>query len=135
MTQKHLGEVLKIHYEPDEDATIPEAFPVYNANRPWTSEVLDLTLDNMPLYIVSPDICRFNSSQGPRGEHTILRRLGSSAGFGETIRDNLTTDLDYFIVASETLKTMRFQLVNARGAVVPLHGSNWSFSMIFQPLE
>jgi hypothetical protein len=89
----------------------------------------------MPLYIVSPDICRFNSCQGPRGEHTILRRIGASASFGETLRDNLTTDLDYFIVASETLKTMRFKLVNGQGAVVPLHGAEWSFSIIFQPLE
>ena len=89
----------------------------------------------MPLYIMSPDICRFNSSQGPCGEHIILRRLGATAPFGETIRCNLTTDLDYFIVASDTLKTLRFQLLNAQGNVMPMHGAEWSFSIIFQPLD
>ena len=98
--------------------------PYFNDNRPWVSNVLDLTHDNLPLYIVSPDICRFNSSQGPRGEHIILRRVGATAELGETIRDNLTNDLDYFIVGSEALKTMRFRLVNARGDVVPLNGAD-----------
>jgi hypothetical protein len=128
--QKSLGETLRLHYD-----NPVGAYPLNNVNRPFESNVLDLAAENLPLYIVSPDICRFNSSQGPRGEHTILRRIGASASFGETLRDNLTTDLDYFIVASETLKTMRFKLVNGQGAVVPLHGAEWSFSIIFQPLE
>ena len=125
---KSLGEVLRIHYE-------TSGYPAFNANRPWHSNVLDLSNDNSPLYIVSPDIYRFNSSQGPRGEHIILRRVGATAAFGETIRNNLTNDLDYFTVAGETLKTIRFRLVNGNGAEVPLHGAEWSFSIIFQPLE
>ena len=65
----------------------------------------------------------------------ILRRIGAVEAFGDVIRDNLTTDLDYFIVASDTLKTMRFQLLNAQGGVMPMNGAEWSFSLIFQPLD
>ncbi len=123
---KSINEILRLH---DLDASY------FNVNNPYESSVIDLSGNNSPLYIASPDICRFNSSQGPRGEHTILRRIGATEAFGELIRDNLTTDLDYFIVASDTLKTLRFQLLDGQGNVMPMHGAEWSFSIIFQPLD
>ena len=64
-----------------------------------------------------------------------MRRIGATEPYGEVIRDNLTTDFDYFGVAGETLKTLRFQLLNGQGSIVPMHGAEWSFSIICQSLE
>ena len=107
----------------------------YNANRPWVSGILDIDHENQPLYITSTNMCMFNSSMGPRGEHIYLRRIGASAPFGSTLRDQLQTDLDYFVCAREAIKTLHFRLVNARGATVNLNGADWSFAIIFQPLN
>ena len=106
---------------------------IYNANRPWESGIIDIDHENQPLYITSTNMCMFNSSMGPRGEHIYLRRIGASAPFGSTLRDQLQTDLDYFVCAGEAIKTLHFRLVNARGATVNLNGSDWSFAVIFQP--
>ena len=117
------------------DGTAASISETYNVNRPWVSGIIDLDHENTPLYITSTNLGAFNSSMGPRGEHIYLRRIGASAPFGSTIRDQLQTDLDYFVCAKEAIKTLQFTLVNARGAKVNLRGADWSFAIIFQPLR
>ncbi len=45
------------------------------------------------------------------------------------------TELDYYVCARESLKRFDSRLVNARGHVVPLHGAEWSMSLVFQKLN
>ena len=72
---------------------------------------------------------------GPLGQNTYIKRIGSVAQFGQTIRDSLFNELDYFVCARETLKRFDIRLVNARGHIVPLNGAEWSMSLIFQELD
>ena len=48
-----------------------------------------LQLDgNIPLYITSPQLTSFGSTLGPRGEHTICKKVNAqSHGFGGQILD------------------------------------------------
>ena len=44
----------------------------------WTSGHLHLYGENVVLYIQSPERTSFNSSQGPQGESTIMRRISTN---------------------------------------------------------
>ena len=89
------------------------------------------------LYITSPNMTSFGTSMGPRGEHTIMRKISPDSnygGFGNLIIDHLQNELDYFVTGGMTLKTLKIKLVNAYGEVVNLNGTNWSFSIMLQDL-
>ena len=104
---------------------------------PWVTGVLDLTGMGQPLHIVSPNMTNFGTSMGPRGEHTIMRKVcpdSDHGGFGGHIVDTLQNEQDYFICGGLTLKTLSIQLVSSEGRVMDLNGANWSFSIIFQDL-
>ena len=104
---------------------------------PWVTGVLDLSGMGLPLHIVSPNMTNFGTSMGPRGEHTIMRKVSPDSdhgGFGGHIVDTLQNEQDYFICGSLTLKTLSIQLVSSEGRVMDLNGANWSFSIIFQDL-
>ncbi len=94
-----------------------------------------LQLDgHMPLYITSPQLTSFGSTLGPRGEHTICKKVNAqSNGFGDMTLDMTQHDQDHIICWSANLQTLTFKLVNARGQVVNLNGAHMSFSIIFQP--
>ena len=98
--------------------------------------VLDLTGQSPPLFIVSPNMTAFGTSQGPLGEHTIMRCIcpndASYGGFGGHIIDTLQNEQDYFVCGGSTLKNLRFQLITITGQSVNLNGADWSFSIIFQ---
>ena len=102
------------------------------------SGVLDLTGQSPPLFIVSPNMTAFGTSQGPLGEHTIMRCIcpndASYGGFGGHIIDTLQNEQDYFVCGGSTLKNLRFQLITITGQSVNLNGADWSFSIIFQDM-
>jgi len=91
-----------------------------------------------PLYLASPNLTSFGTSLGPRGEQTFLRKINpdpSYGGFGHVIVDVLQNEQDYFVCGgSNIIKTLEIQLVNSYGEVVPLNGTNISFSIVFQDL-
>ena len=104
---------------------------------PWVTGFLDLTGMGQPLHIVSPNMTSFGTSMGPRGEHTIMRKVNPDSdhgGFGGHIVGTLQNEQDYFICGGLTLKTLSIQLVSSEGRVMDLNGANWSFSIIFQDL-
>ena len=80
----------------------------------------------------------FGTSQGPLGEHTIMRCIcpndASYGGFGGHIIDTLQNEQDYFVCGGSTLKTLRFKLMTITGQIINLNGANWSFSIIFQDM-
>ena len=101
----------------------------------WTSGHLHLYGENVVLYIQSPELTSFNSSQGPQGESTIMRRINTNnVPYGSFVCDKGFFELDYFVAACRSLKTFTIRLVNARGSEVNLNGHDWSFSLIFQEL-
>ena len=94
-----------------------------------------LRLDgHMPLYITSPQLTSFGSTLGPRGEHTVCKKVNAqSSGFGGWILDMTQHEQDHVVCGGSNLQTLTFRLVNARGQVVNLNGSHMSFSILFQP--
>ena len=101
---------------------------------PFISGFLDLLCSSTPLYITSPELTNFDSSQGPMGESSIIRRVANSASFGQMIHDRGFYELDYFVCASSSIMTISFRLQQQNGHTVNLHGAEWSFSLIFQEL-
>ena len=104
----------------------------------FSTGVLDLTGQSPPLFIVSPTMTAFGTSQGPLGEHTIMRCICANdapyGGFGGHIIDTLQNEQDYFVTGHATLKTIRFQLMTSTGQIINLNGADWSFSIIFQDM-
>ena len=89
---------------------------------------------HMPLCITSPQLTSFGSTLGPRGEHTICKKVNAqSNGFGGMILGMTQHEQDHIICGSANLQTLTFKLVNARGQVVNLNGGHMSFSILFQP--
>ena len=111
-----------------------EADYIGGALGPFISGFLDLLGSSTPLYITSPELTNFDSSQGPRGESSIIRRVANSASFGQMIHDRGFYELDYFVCASSSIMTLSFRLQQQNGHTVNLHGAEWSFSLIFQEL-
>ena len=104
----------------------------------FVSGVLDLTGMSQPLYIVSPNMTSFGTALGPRGEHTIMRKVSADAdygGFGGLMLDTLQNEQDYFVCGGLTLKRLKIKLVNNHGQPINLNGTDWSFSIVFQDLQ
>ena len=117
--------------------TFPSGSPPGNFGS-FLSGILDLTGQSPPLFLISPTMTAFGTSQGPLGEHTIMRCIcpndASYGGFGGHIVDTLQNEQDYFLCGGSTLKTLRFQLMTSTGQIINLNGANWSFSIIFQDM-
>jgi hypothetical protein len=95
---------------------------------------INLLGEAVPLYISSPSLTAFGTALGPRGEHTIMKKINTKAPFGQMILDNLTNDQDYFVCGGTTLKVITVSLINSHGHTMNLQ-ADWSFSIVFQQLD
>jgi len=68
------------------------------------------------------------TSQGPRGENTIARRIVVTGSPGDLIVDHLSTQMDY-LELGEQLSTMHFSLRDVDGKLVDTRGHSISFSI------
>lgn len=75
------------------------------------------------------------SSIGPRGESNIIKKIPVTNNYGYAIYDSVVAAHDYIDVSKQLLSTLEFKLTDSRGNVVPLHGSNVSFSLIFSTMK
>ena len=75
------------------------------------------------------------SSIGPRGESNIIKKIPVTNNYGYAIYDSVVAAHDYIDVSKQLLSTLEFKLTDSRGNVVPLHGSNASFSLIFSTMK
>ena len=98
------------------------------------TSVLNLLGHGAPIYITSPDISSLNSI-GPQGERGILVKVSGVEDFGRVITHSPFAEMDYFKANTSILKRIRFGLKFSSGALVNMHGANWSFSIIFQEAE
>ena len=88
------------------------------------------------IYLHSPNLSSF-STYGGKGESNIIKKIPVSSDFGYLIIETFTSTHDWLDCSSLTLSCLEFQLRDSYGNIVPLHGSNVSFSIVFskQSLE
>ena len=86
------------------------------------------------IYISSPNIGNFNTI-GPRGQSSIIKKVPVTANFNEVIFDSTLVGNDYLDCSRQTLRTLEFRLTDVSGNEIPLHGSNWSCSLIFDQMN
>ena len=86
------------------------------------------------IYIASPNIGNFNTI-GPRGQSSIIKKVPVTANFNEMIFDQVMATNDYLDCSRQTLRTLEFRLTDVNGNEIPLHGSNWSMSLIFDQMN
>ena len=78
----------------------------------------------------SPNISSFNTI-GCNGESSVIKKIPVNAAPSEMITSFITSSTDFIPCNSLTLKTIEVQLHDVHGNLIPLHGSNWSFSILF----
>jgi hypothetical protein len=71
------------------------------------------------------------SNIGPDGSQTVIKKIPVTSEFGNYIFDQTVMYNDYNSCSGQTLKKLDFQFKTSRGEVVPLHGLNVAFSIIF----
>jgi hypothetical protein len=99
----------------------------------FESEFLDLlTIHN--IYMHCPNLGHFNSV-GVRGENSIIKKIPVSSGYGYQILDSVVSPHDKMDVSRQNIKTLHFILKDVYGNVIDLHGSNYSFSLVFVTIE
>lgn len=103
--------------------------PMYTLLSPYTSNFLNLSLVNN-IYISSPNLGSY-STLGARGESNILKKVPVSGSYGCMIVDSFTSNHDFLDCSDQCLSTIEFNLKDVKGNLIPLHGSNVSFSIVF----
>lgn len=105
------------------------ASPTYNKVVPYVSGSVMLQPFNN-IYIHSTNLGNY-STIGAMGERTIVKKIPVSADYNHMIFDQCVLINDYNDCGGQTIKTLYFKLLSSRGDVIPLHGCNWSFSIVF----
>ncbi len=82
------------------------------------------------LYLHSSNMGDIGSSPGPGGEHTILRRIPVTAGFGEVIHSEVSNAADTINMAGFQLSNLHFRLADEDARTVNLRGVGFSFSFL-----
>ena len=82
------------------------------------------------IYIHSANLGSYKTI-GPKGESTIIKKVPVTANENEMIFSTVTSSSDYLDCSRQTLKTISFELKDAHGRIINLHGANVSFSIVF----
>ena len=102
---------------------------IYTITNYYTSGFLNLTLCN-DLYLSSPNLGTFTTLTAT-GEQSVIKRIPITGDYGYTIIDTVTSAHDMLECSRVTLTTLEFNLKDAKGRYIPLHGANFSFTIIF----
>ena len=86
------------------------------------------------IYMKSPILSSFNTI-GCNGESSVITKIPVNAAPGEMITSFITSSTDFIACNSLTLKTVEVQLHDVNGNLIQLHGSNWSFSILFDVMN
>ena len=82
------------------------------------------------IYLSSPNLGTY-TTLGSRGESNILKKIPVTSNYGYLIVDSNTSNHDFLDCSDQTLNTIEFNLKDVTGNIIPLHGSNISFSIVF----
>ena len=61
----------------------------------------------------------------------VIKKIPVSADWGYMIIDRVVSQHDYLECGAQNLRTLEFNLRDAKGNHIPLHGENISFSIVF----
>jgi len=81
------------------------------------------------IYMRSPNMSSFNTI-GCNGESSIIKKLPVNAPPGDMITSYITSSTDYLSCSRATWKSLEFIISDVNGTEIPLHGVNWSFSIL-----
>jgi hypothetical protein len=109
-------------------SNLSRSSPTYNKVVPYISGSIVLQPFNN-IYIHSTNLGNYNSI-GAMGERTIIKKIPVAADYNHMIFDQCVLINDYNDCGGQTIKTLYFKLLSSRGDVIPLHGCNWSFSIV-----
>ena len=101
----------------------------YSSTKTYTSGFIEL-LNIRNIYLHSSNLSLF-STYGGKGTSNIIKKIPVSSDFGYLIISNAISDSDWLSCASLSIGMLEFQLRDVYGRLVPLHGSNVSFSIVF----
>ena len=83
------------------------------------------------LFVHSPSFGNYTSI-APRGVRTVLQKIPVEVAYGALIHyEHNGNPADYIEISSSTIKTMKFELRDARGHLVNLNGGHWSMTICF----
>jgi hypothetical protein len=106
---------------------------IYSSSNPYISGFIEL-LSIKNIYLHSPNLSSF-TTYGGKGESNIIKKVPVSSDFGYLIIENFTSTHDYLSCASLSIGCLEFQLRDSIGNIVPLHGANVSFSIVFSKIS
>ena len=68
----------------------------------------------------------------PNGyDNTIIKHIPVNSNFNEMIYCDTVVVNDWLDCSGQTLKRLDFRIMTSRGDIIPLHGVNMSFSLVF----
>ena len=83
------------------------------------------------LFVHSPSFGNFTSI-GPNGTRTILLKVPVDSAYGSVIHfQHSGHPADYIEISTRGLKSLSFELRDARGNFVSLNGGHWSMAIVF----
>ena len=85
------------------------------------------------IYISSPNLSSFHTI-APKGQ-TPIKKIAVTADFNQIIFDNTLISNELLDCSKQTFRTLEFRLTNVDGIEIPFHGSNLSFSIVFDKMD
>jgi hypothetical protein len=101
----------------------------YTSDIPFVGGMMNLDVFRN-IYLSSPNLGTY-TTLGSRGESNILKKIPVTSNYGYLIVDANTSNHDFLDCSDQTLNTIEFNLKDVTGTIIPLHGSNISFSIVF----
>jgi hypothetical protein len=135
-----LNDIFELTYDVNNPQTINDVLRnadgssiFYDSTNPYVSGALDLHLIRN-IYMHSPNLTSFNTV-GPLGENTIIKKIPVTSEYNSVIFDQVMTSNDYIDCSRQTWQRLEFQLRDAKGNTINLHGSHMSFSIIMSRMN
>jgi hypothetical protein len=101
----------------------------YDYNSSFKSGFLNFQPINN-IYLHSTNLGNFNSISCD-GSQTVIKKIPVTADYGIMIHDQTVLFNDYNDCSYQNLRMLEFQLKTGRGDIIPLHGVNVNFSIVF----
>ena len=101
----------------------------YDNNTPFVSGFLNFQPINN-IYLHSSSLGNFNSISCD-GFQTVIEKIPVNADYGIMLHDQCVLFNDYNDCSHQSVKMLEFSLKTAKGDLIPLHGVNVNFSIIF----
>jgi hypothetical protein len=102
----------------------------YTSSKPFEGGQFN-GIPNHTLFLTSPQLGTFRNL-GPQGERDIIKKIIITANVNEVMTDQWLNVEDYIDVSRQTVRSLTFRLSDVYGNTINLHGSNFSFTLLFK---